>query len=75
MQPRLMNVEDPLEELLDAPLSLHAIQCHLMIEICHMSIETSPSWLINLYIAMPESGTYRMSSEAGHVALAVGDEI
>lgn len=46
-----------------------------MIEICHMSIETSPSWLINLYIAMPESGTYRMSSEAGRVALAVGDEI
>ena len=28
-----------------------------MIEICHMSIKTPTSWLINLYIAMPESGT------------------
>lgn len=41
MQPRLMDVEDPLEELLDGPLPLHTIQWHVsvMIGICHMGID------------------------------------
>lgn len=44
MQPRLMDVEDPLEELLDGPLPLRTIKWHVsvMIGICHMGIETPP---------------------------------